>query len=487
MVLVYPLIRFLGVITSAPVPAPDADGYRVPRNNFLNFSLTSLDGHSIRPWGVTIWMALWPTDRGILLAQVALSIVAWALLAVTVADGIPNPVGRRILAFLVLLVSCTAQVAAWDADMLSESVSVSTGILALVALVRFTRRPSWPRGGVLALAALWFTMTRPNIFPVLLAWAVALVVVGLLRREALLWSVVAGSFVLMSLYAYVYNVRSDDTWRERFGVTRTTVAYAYPIGPYDPVAEDVLADLRATDAPRCMIPTAPGDATRGGGPTRWVKRTAAACPGMDAWATDKWTRWWVSWLLHHPGKTRRIIDTQLPNALSPPVYANVWAPAPAFVSSMFFGSAEIPQSQYPDRGYRTEPLMFWLAAILVLAVLGWRRSRSGSWHVDLVVAAGAVGALGAAVSGALIIQTSAHGVGRESTGATLMLTASCIVLVGLGLGRLWSETSSDRQGPDRASAPEVTTGRAAVAEGHAGAAPAEETAAEAPLQDHPVG
>ena len=114
----------------------------------------------------------------------------------------------------MLLVSCTAQVAAWDADMLSESVSVSTGILALVALVRFTRRPSWPRGGVLALAALWFTMTRPNIFPVLLAWAVALVVVGLLRREALLWSVVAGSFVLMSVYAYVYNVRSDDTWRD---------------------------------------------------------------------------------------------------------------------------------------------------------------------------------------------------------------------------------------------------------------------------------
>jgi len=485
MVLVYPLIRFLGVISSAPVPAPDADGYRVPRDNFLNFSLTSLDGHSIRPWGVTIWMALWPGDHGILLAQVALSIVAWALLAVTVADGIPNPVARRIVAFLVLLVSCTAQVAAWDADMLSESVSVSTAILALVALIRFTRRPSWPRAGVLALVALWFTMTRPNIFPVLLAWAVALVVVGVLRRQVVLWATVAGALVLMSVYAYIYNVRSDDTWRAVFGVTRTTVAYGYPVSANNPVAQDVLADLRTTDAPGCMIPATPRDATRGG-TTRWVKRTAQACPGMDAWATDNWTRWWVSWLLDHPGKTLRIIDTELPNALSPPVYANVSAPAPTFVSSMFFGSTAIPQSQFPTRSYRTEPLLFWLGAILVLALLGRRRSRSGSWHTDLVVAAGAVGALAAAVSGGLVIQTSPHGVGRESTGATLLLTASCLALVGLGLGRLWS-TSPTPQRSDPAPVPGPALSRPLVADGYAGPDGTEDLPADMPRQDHPVG
>ena len=148
MVIVYPLVRLLAVITAAPVNAPDAGGYRVRNDNFLNFALTSLDGHSKRPWGVTAWMALWPSDRGILLGQVALSIVAWAALAVTVAQGIENRAARRILAFLVLLVSCTGEVIAWDANMLSESVSVSTGILALVAAIRFTRQPSWTRAGL---------------------------------------------------------------------------------------------------------------------------------------------------------------------------------------------------------------------------------------------------------------------------------------------------------------------------------------------------
>ena len=274
MVVVYPLVRLLAVIAVAPVNASDSAGYRVRHDNFLNFSLVSLDGHSIRPWGVTVWMALWPGDRGILLAQVALSIVAWVLLALTVADGIGNPVARRLTAFLLLLVSCTAQVIAWDAMMLSEPVSVSTGILALVAVIRFTREPSWPRAVVLVLAALWFTMTRPNVFPVLLAWAVALVVVGLRRHRAVPAAAVAVAFVVMSLYAYVYNVRSDDTWRAQYGVTRTTIAYGYPIAANDPVAKAVLADVRKSDAPRCMIPKTPQEVTHNG-TTRWVHETAA--------------------------------------------------------------------------------------------------------------------------------------------------------------------------------------------------------------------
>ena len=486
MVTVYPLIRLLGLITAAPVNAPDAAGYRVLNDNFLNFALVSLDGHSIRPWGVTVWMALWPSDQGILLAQVALSIVAWAALAVTVAHGIENPAGRRVIAFLLLLVSCTAQVTAWDANMLSESVSVSTGILALVAIIRFTRQPSWMRAGVLVLAALWFAMTRPNVFPVLLAWAVALVVVGVLRRQVVLWGAVAGAFVLTSLYAYVYNVRSDDTWRAQMGVTRTTIAYAYPIAGNNPVAEDVLADVRRSDAPRCMIPATPDEVSRHG-TTRRVHKTADACPGMDAWATANWTRWWARWLLHHPTKTLSIIHEELPNALSPPVNADVSAPAPTFVGSMFFGSTSIPQSTIATRSYRTQPLLLWLAAIIILALLARRRLRGGSWHTDLIVLFGAGGALVSAISGGLLIQAAPDGVGRESTGVAVLLTASCVALVGLGLGRLWSETAPDRQRSDPASAPGLRPDPPVAADGHPGRGRAGEIAAGMPSQDHPVG
>ncbi len=461
MVIAYPLIRLLGVITAGPVDAPDAAGYRVPKNNFLNFSLTSLDGHSIRPWGVTIWMALWPTDRGILVGQVLLSIVAWAALAVTVAAGIEHRTGRRVMALIVLLLSCTPQVIAWDANMLSESVSVSTGVLTLAAIIRFTRQPSWGRAAAVVLLALWFSMTRPNIFPVLLAWAVALVVVGLLRRQVVLWGAVAGALVLTSLYAYVYNVRSDDTWREKMGVTRTTIAYAYPISANDPIAKDVLADVRKSDAPRCMIPATPAQVSHKG-TTRWVHKTAAVCPGMDAWATDNWTHWWASWLIHHPTKTARLIHVELPNALTPPVNANVSAPAPTFVGSAFFPSTAITQGSFPKRTYRTQPILLWLGAILALAVIGRRRLRGASWHTDLVVLFGAMGSVAAAISGALIIQAAPDGVGRESTGVAVLLVASCLALVALGLGRLWPVTTSDELRSDAAPATDPAPSAPAV-------------------------
>jgi hypothetical protein len=148
------------------------------------------------------------------------------------------------------------------------------------------------------------------------------------------------------------------------------------------------------------------------------------------------------------------------------VYADVSAPAPAFVGSMFFGSTSIPQSNNATLGYRTQPLLLWLAAIITLAVLGRRRFPGGSWHTDLVVLAGAGGALVSAISGGLLIQAAPDGVGRESAGVTLLLTASCVVLVGLGLGRLWSqpEPAADRQPSEPPSIPEVTPDPAMTAD-----------------------
>jgi hypothetical protein len=207
---------------------------------------------------------------------------------------------------------------------------------------------------------------------------------------------------------------------------------------------------------------------------------------MDAWATANWNRWWLSWLLHHPSKTAQIIHTELPNALSPPVDANVSAPAPTFVGSMFFGSTSIPQSTIATRSYRTQPLLLWLGAIITLAVLGRRRFQGRSWHTDLVVLAGAGGALASAIAGGLLIPYAPATVGRESTGITLLLTASCVVLVGLGLGRLWSRTASDRQRSDPAPAPGLTPGPPVAADGHPGRDRTEEVPG-TPRQDHPVG
>ena len=224
MIAVFPVVRLLSVV-SGPTSYPDTHAYRV-KGSFLDLSLTSLDSRSIRPWGVTAWMALWPSEEGIVLAQTALSIVAWMALALTVAAGIQRAAPRRILVLLLLLLACTAEVADRDLTILAESVSISSGILALAAFIRFTRVPAWGRGAVFLLAALWFSMTRPNVFLTLLAWALAVLLMGVVfRRQVLLSRVVAGLLVAFSLYGYVYNIRSDDSWRAGTGFSRTVVAY----------------------------------------------------------------------------------------------------------------------------------------------------------------------------------------------------------------------------------------------------------------------
>jgi hypothetical protein len=436
MIGLFALVKLLEITASGPSTYPDTDTYRVP-GSFLDFSLTSLGGRSVRPWGVTAWLALWPSDEAIVLAQTALSIVAWVVLALTVTATVRRPFVRRGLALLLFLVGCSAQVASWQLAILSESVSISTGVLALALLIRLVRRPSAGRAVAFSALALWFTMTRPNVFPVLLAWAVALLIYGRRGRQLRLGGVVAATLVACSLYSYVYNVRSDPAWRASpvFGVSRMTVAYGYPISANGPVAPAVLRDLRKSDAPPCMIPVSPSDVSDHG-TTAWVQRTARSCPGMDAWATAHWSSWWSSWLVHHPADTWTIVRTELPNSLSPPVWTGIAAAVPMSVSSAFFGSSALPQSAIPTRTFTTQPLLGWLAVAAGLAWLARRRRRATAAGVEPVLVASIVGALASAVSSGLLIQTAPFEVGQESAGVTVVLTASCLVLVGLLLDEL---------------------------------------------------
>lgn len=431
------LLKAAAMVGTSPSVYPDGKSYRVA-GSWLDFSLTSLDGSSVRPWGATIWMALWPGDRGIQVAQAGLSFLAWSALALAVAASIQHPLVRRVTAGVLLLVPCTAQVASWDGVMQSDAVSVSSGVLTLAMALRFSQLPTWRRAAALVVPALWFAMTRPNVFVILLVWAAGMVVVGLLRREALLWGATAAALVVISVYSYAYNVRTDQAWDDAYGYSKSTVAYAYPVGAWNPVAPAVIRSLRESDAPRCMIPETPKDVAHG--TTRWAAETSQACQGMNQWAKDNWNQWWARWLLSHPGAAWKIVNTELPNSLSPSVWGEVKAPVPGSVAQLLFGSMPLPQDPIRTTYYRNEPVLLWTAVALGLAVAGARsrRWRGSSWAVDAVLGLTVVGSVGAAVSSALLIQTVPFEVAQESLAAAVLLTASVLAAVGLGVDRLLS-------------------------------------------------
>jgi hypothetical protein len=438
MLLALGVIQLIEVSTRGPALYPDTDTYRV-HGTWLDVSLTSLGGRSVRPWGVTVWMALWPGDEGIVLAQTVLAVLAWGTLAVVVAGGLRRPLVRRIVVAVLLVISASAQVASWQLAILGESVSISSGILALALSIRMVRHPSWGRVVAFLLAALWFTMTRPNTFPVLLAWAVAALLFGFRRQQRAVGVTVACALVAFSLYSYVYNVRSNPAWAAspNFGVTRTTVAYGYPVSGNDPVGFQVLRDLRRSDAPKCMIPDIPEDVSADG-TTAWVQQTAATCPGMQAWLNAHWNGWWLSWLATHPGATLHIIGTELPNSLSPPIWTGITSAVPLSVSTVFFGTSGLPQSAIPTDTFGTQPILIWLAVALGLAWLGRRRLRARASGTGLLLLATVAGGLLSAISSGLLIQTAPFEVGQESVGVTVLLTVATLILVGLLVDRLYA-------------------------------------------------
>src|SRR5665811_314953 len=79
MVLALPLAKLLGIATVHPSTPNDTNGYRSP-GTWLDFSLTSLDGMSPRPWGATIWLAVSYTHLTLpTILRVSISVVAVSL------------------------------------------------------------------------------------------------------------------------------------------------------------------------------------------------------------------------------------------------------------------------------------------------------------------------------------------------------------------------------------------------------------------------
>src|SRR5665647_2172134 len=119
MVLALPVAKVVGIATVNPSIYPDTKTYR-REGTWLDFSLTSLDGTNLRPWGSTIWLALWPGDHAIMIGQALLSAVAWGALALVVSAGIRHATVRRLTAAALVLIPCTAQIGNWDSVILVD-------------------------------------------------------------------------------------------------------------------------------------------------------------------------------------------------------------------------------------------------------------------------------------------------------------------------------------------------------------------------------
>ena len=159
--------------------------------------LVSFTGHAPRLWGVPLFYALFPNDAARAYGQWALGTIAWAALAIVVWHLLRHPVARVLGSGAVLVLALTTQVGNWDFAILSESLSITLGVLTLALFLWWLSTGS--RASLIGFVAtgVWWTFTRPDIrvFTVALVVALGATAIRLAnrRRSAL---IAAGVLVL---------------------------------------------------------------------------------------------------------------------------------------------------------------------------------------------------------------------------------------------------------------------------------------------------
>jgi hypothetical protein len=424
------VLRLVTVLITGPQVFPDTASYRA---GFLDFSDTSLLGHSVRPPGVTVWMALWPGDVAIIVAQALLAVLCWSILLREVYLRCETPAVRRAAVVLVTLLASLPAIACWDAIITSESVSLSTGALALGLLLRAVRRPGWGSLALFAAASLWYATTRPVTVAVVVTWAVLLAVTALvLRADPVKWLAAAGVLVLISGYAYVVSQRGDAAWSEAYGFSRTTQAYAYNIGT-NPLGDAVIAAVKKSDAPRCVIP-ADRKAVTVHGPASWIGGVTKSCPEADVWLSEHWASFWRTWLLHHPQSAKLIVQAQLPTALATQVYGTYRSGVPLSIQQSFVATAGQTTTPH-STNFLTVPALAWFSAALVLLLMAARAYTRSDSTDALLLWGTALASLASIVVTVLLIQTPPNENGRENVAAATMIITTAVLAALLAADR----------------------------------------------------
>jgi hypothetical protein len=125
--------------------------------------LVSFTGHSPRLWGAPLLFSLFSSDRARATAQWMIATAAWASVALVLSTLVRRFAVKITLASLTLLLALTPQVASWDLAILSESLSISLGLITFACLIGFARDGSRVLLSIGIVSGLWWTFTRPEI------------------------------------------------------------------------------------------------------------------------------------------------------------------------------------------------------------------------------------------------------------------------------------------------------------------------------------
>jgi hypothetical protein len=288
--------------------------------------LVSFTGHAPRLWGAPLLYAPFGTDTARATAQWTLGTVAWAALAAALWACLRSTVSRVLAAAGVLGLGLTAPVTNWDFAILSESLTISLGLLTVACLLWWLRTGSRVSLAGMCAAGLWWTFTRPDIrvFTVLIV-VLLLVVAWRNRRRRVMALAAAGVLAVAVLWCTAVLPQVGRSFEEYS---------ATPEVGYDEGLLVYRLRLHVLNNPKVKaafqrdfgLPACPAAEAIAAGPEwRTVEFFSAYtnCPQLREWgrrnADDVWNRFAVE----EPGLYASYLRGTLIWSLRGPVYAKV--------------------------------------------------------------------------------------------------------------------------------------------------------------------
>lgn len=336
--------------------------------------LVSFTGHAPRPWGTPLFYAAFGSDTGRAFGQWVIGTVAWAVLAYAVW-GLWRRWPARVLGGAgVLVLGLMPQVTNWDMALLSESLSISLGALALALFLIWRRRPAGGRVaawlvGALAVCVLWWTFVRPELSILVLPLAAALAWAGWRDRTRRLSAWLAVGLMVLGVGWAALIARTIDRTYAGWGtagepMTEEMLGYRLRL--------EVLPDpqIKAVFQERLGMPDCAGtDAIAAGSAWKMLEFSQAykACPALRAWGQRNATSSEYRFVLVAPDQYLRYTWSVLPYTVKGAAYADTGTVVPARVQRLMF----------PGNDWPVVVVFGGLAATLLAALVSgaWRRRR----------------------------------------------------------------------------------------------------------------
>jgi len=384
--------------------APDSWVYAPQEDPARNLGpLVSFIGNAPRPWGLPAFYALFPDDAARTVGQWVVGTIAWAAFAWEISRLMRSSIARFLACAALLTLGAMNTVASWDFAILTESMSISLGLIAITLFIRWFRlgKVGYLAGAVLV--TIWWTFIRPDIrlFTMVLIALLGLYGIRLVRRgESLLrgrplQAAVASVLLIGSLGWYAAITPS---MMERF---KAYDGDALPVNPLSLDEELFVHRLRVitftdpallqvfhTDLGMPSCPDTERFATRSDWATVEFAQAYVGCPDMVAWGKEHDHDFWGTLAAANPQAFSSKVLELTSYTLGGQVYASAPQVVPAVAERMMF-----PSRQY---GLPIALAGIGLATALAL-VVGARRRHRFALSTGVLLGGTAIASAGAAV------------------------------------------------------------------------------------------